>query len=79
MKLFNTRRFYSTISSPELPILIITNLHEKESILSKRDLLINKAGIYSFLNNTNDKQYRGSAASHRFLFKIKLIFILKKI
>jgi len=48
----NTRRYYSTVSSKSLPvsILIISNLHEKENILSKRDLLINKASVYSFFS-----------------------------
>lgn len=40
-------RYYSTVSSQSLPvsILIISNLHEKENILSKRDLLIKQVYI----------------------------------
>lgn len=61
--LFNLRRPYSTTSLPNLPIPILTinSLHSKEHVVSKRNLLVNKAGIYSFLNNTNGKQYIGSA------------------
>jgi group I intron endonuclease len=63
MKLFNLGRFYSTKTPLDLPkpILTINNLHDKQHVLSKRNLLINKAGIYSFLNNINNKQYIGSA------------------
>lgn len=60
---FDHRRSYSTASCNDLPIPILTinNLDNKEHILSKRNLLINRAGIYSFTNNTNGKQYIGSA------------------
>ena len=63
MKLFNVRRFYYTKTSLDLPIPILTinNLQDKEHVLSKRKLLINKGGIYSFFNNINGKQYVGSA------------------
>ncbi|MVB68763.1 hypothetical protein DYH53_28770, partial [Klebsiella pneumoniae subsp. pneumoniae] len=30
-------------------------------VLSKRELLLDKGGIYSFINKTNGKQYIGSA------------------
>lgn len=58
-----TRRHYCTVPSINIPrpILIVNNLQNKENILDKRKFLINKAGIYSFLNNINKKQYIGSA------------------
>ena len=60
---FTLRRFYSTSSSPNnpIPVLTITDLQDKDSIFSKRDLLLRKGGIYSFLNKVNGKQYIGSA------------------
>lgn len=56
------RRSYSTLTSQTLPIPILTidNLHDKQHVLSKRNLLVNRAGIYRFLNITNSKQYVGS-------------------
>lgn len=63
--LFTLHRSYSTSSSSKLdipiPVLTITDLHDKNSIFSKRDLLLRKGGIYSFLNKVNGKQYIGSA------------------
>jgi group I intron endonuclease len=44
-----------------IPVLTITDLHDKDSIFYKRDLLLRKGGIYSFLNKNNGKQYIGSA------------------
>lgn len=60
---FSTRRFYSTtpLNSLPIPILTINNLDNKQHVLNKRNLLINKAGIYSFINKNNNKQYIGSA------------------
>ena len=62
---FTLRRSYSTSSSSEpdtpIPVLTITDLHDKNIIFSKRDLLSRKGGIYSFLNKVNGKQYIGSA------------------
>ena len=62
---FTLRRSYSTLSSSKLdiptPVLTITNLQDKNNIFSKRDLLLRKGGIYSFLNKINGKQYIGSA------------------
>jgi len=57
------RRSYSTDSNLDspLPILTISNLQNKSSILSKPDILFNKGGTYSFVNNVNGKQYIGSA------------------
>lgn len=59
------RRHYSTNKMsnlyPPIPILTINNLQDKSNILSKRTILSNKGGIYSFLNNINGKQYIGSA------------------
>ena len=41
------RRNYSVISSNNkpIPIISIDNLHKKENIIDKRDLLVKKAGI----------------------------------
>ena len=36
-------------------------MQDKNSITSKRELLANKAGVYSFVNLINGKQYIGSA------------------
>jgi hypothetical protein len=62
---FTSRRSYSTSSSSSVDlffhILTITNLHDKYSISSKRNLLSKKGGIYSFINKLNGKQYIGSA------------------
>lgn len=61
----NWRRNYSTSNPSSLdtptPILTISNLQDKDNVLSKRELLLNKGGIYSFINKTNGKQYIGSA------------------
>ena len=56
-------RSYSTLNSPDkpYPIKILSRLYDKESIHLYRSLLINKGGIYSFLNTVNNKQYIGSA------------------
>lgn len=61
--LYKLRRSYSTSSLQDTPVPIINmnNLHNKENVNSKRNLLVNKAGIYCFLNNVNGKQYIGSA------------------
>ena len=62
---FTLRRPYSTSSSPKednpIPVLTIRNLQDKDGIFSKRDLLLRKGGIYSFLNMVNGKLYIGSA------------------
>jgi len=63
---FNVRINYSTSCSPStsksLPVSKVFNkLNEKDYISSYRDLLKNKAGIYSFINTVNSKQYIGSA------------------
>jgi len=59
------RRSYSTSNPSNLdtptPVLTISNLQDKDNMLSKRKLLINKGGIYSFTNKTHGKQYIGSA------------------
>ena len=61
----NWRRNYSTSNPSSLdtptPILTISNLQDKDNVLSKRELLLNKGGIYSFINKTYGKQYIGSA------------------
>ena len=36
-------------------------MQDKDNVLSKRELLLNKGGIYSFINKTCGKQYIGSA------------------
>jgi hypothetical protein len=60
---FTLRRSYSTSSSPDIPIpvLTITDLQNKDPMFSKRDLLLRKGGIYSFLYKVNGKQNIGSA------------------
>jgi hypothetical protein len=62
---FTLRRSYSTSSSSNvdlpIPILTITDLHDKDSIPSKRNLLSKKGGIYSFINKLNGKQFISSA------------------
>lgn len=47
----------------DIPILVltITDLKDKDNIFSKRDLLLRKGDIYSFLNKVDGKQYIGSA------------------
>jgi hypothetical protein len=58
----NFRRNYSTYNkTPPIPIFIINNLQNKESIISQRSMLHTKGGIYSFFNKINGKQYIGSA------------------
>lgn len=67
--LLNSRRHYSTTGSPtrqsplnlKIPVLTISNLQDKDHIISKRSLLHNKGGVYCFINNINGKQYIGSA------------------
>lgn len=62
---FTLHRSYSTSSSSNIdipiPVLTITDLHDEDSISSKRNLLSNKGGIYSFIYKLNGKQYIGSA------------------
>ena len=57
----NWRRNYSTLNPSSLdtptPIFTINNLQDKDNVLSNRKLLLNKGGIYSFINKTNGKQY----------------------
>jgi hypothetical protein len=43
-----------------IPILIITDLQDKDYIFSKRELFSKKGGIYGFLNKVNGNQYIGS-------------------
>ena len=61
----NWCRNYSTLKPSNLdtptPILTISNLQDKDNVLSNRKLLSNKGGIYSFINKINGKQYIGSA------------------
>lgn len=67
---FMSRKHYSTSSRkdhsitnlnlPE-PVYILNNLADKSNVLSQRNILSNKAGIYCFINKLNDKQYIGSA------------------
>lgn len=62
---FKNRRNYTTSASPNhnpsIPIITVSNLQDKNSISSKREILANKAGVYSFVNRINGKQYIGSA------------------
>lgn len=61
----NILRQYSTSSTQPTnlptPVLSINKLNDKNNISSKRELLYNKSGIYSFINTINGKQYIGSA------------------
>ena len=43
------------------PILVLNGLENMELVLSYRDLLRNKRGIYCLINTVNDKLYIGSA------------------
>jgi hypothetical protein len=65
-----TKRFYSTSSTDNLPIvnpipiLVINNLlvlDDKHYVNSYKEIIKNKAGIYSFINTINGNQYIGSA------------------
>ena len=75
---FTLRRNYSTSSSSKvnipIPVLTLTDLQDKDSIISKREVLSKKGGIYSFINKVNGNQYIGSACK-RSIFKIKRTFI----
>lgn len=60
-----SRRYYSSSSNDDsnsapVPIFTINNLSNNSAKLFK-DRLKNKAGIYSFVNTINGKQYIGSA------------------
>lgn len=63
--ILKNRRSYTTSSTPNnnspIPIMTISNLEDQNSISSKRELLRNKGGVYSFVNLINGKQYIGSA------------------
>ena len=58
-------RYYFTSNPSNLytptPVLTISNLQDKNNELSIRKLLINKGGMYSFVNKVNGKQYIVSA------------------
>lgn len=60
-------RQYSTSTNSDsttclpIPVFILESLQDKGYILGKRNVLSNKAGIYSFTNKVNGKQYIGSA------------------
>lgn len=57
---FKQHRYYST-NNTSVPIVTLNNLHIKTNITEYSNLLANRAGIYSFVNNINGKQYIGSA------------------
>jgi hypothetical protein len=38
-------------------------LQDKDNVLSNRKLLLNKGGIYSFINNTNGKHHNEKSKS----------------
>nr|YP_010722994.1 homing endonuclease [Leptographium procerum]WDW20999.1 homing endonuclease [Leptographium procerum]WDZ67181.1 homing endonuclease [Leptographium procerum] len=42
-------------------LLTLTQLADKNYIISQRNILQNKSGIYYFINTVNNKQYIGSA------------------
>ena len=62
---FTLRRNYSTSGSSKvnipIPVLTLTDIQDKDYIISKREVLSKKGGIYSFINKVNRKQYTGSA------------------
>ena len=58
------KRNYSTSCLPSslpLPIKVFDRLDNNDIVLSYRELLKNKAGIYCFVNTVNGKRYVGSA------------------
>jgi group I intron endonuclease len=63
----NWRWNYSTSNPSSLdtptPIFTINNLQDKDNVLSNRKLLLNKGGIYSFINNTNGKHHNEKSKS----------------
>jgi hypothetical protein len=69
----NTKKSYSTSSnsysytfspfsetSPR-PIIVFNNLVDNNVVLSYREVLKNKRGVYCFINTVNGKLYIGSA------------------
>lgn len=61
-------RGFSTFSSQPvdnpatpIPIKVFHNLNNNETVISYNKILINKAGIYYFINTVNNKRYIGSA------------------
>ena len=62
--LIQKRRSYSTLSSlpgESIPIIIFNRLDNNKAVLSYRDMLKDKSGIYCFINIVNNKLYIGSA------------------
>lgn len=53
----------STASNDNLPkpMFILSNLADKSKVLSNREVLSKRGGIYCFLNKINQKQYIVSA------------------
>jgi hypothetical protein len=61
-KLNNLHRNYSTYTATlPLPIFTLNDLQNRKSVISQRNMLYNKGGIYSFINKIKGKQYIGSA------------------
>lgn len=61
------KRYHSSCSNSDkdtelmpIPLFIINNL-SKESVKSFRNELVDKGGVYSFMNTINGRQYIGSA------------------
>lgn len=59
-KKFNIRCYSTTSNIKIIPIYILDNLN-KDYINLHKDILKNKAGVYSFINTIDNKQYIGSA------------------
>jgi group I intron endonuclease len=65
LRSYSTSSKHSLQSSSPLPlpkpIVLFNGLENNELVLSYRDLLRNKSGIYCLINTVNDKLYIGSA------------------
>lgn len=60
IRLYSASSKYRSISLP-VPIVVFDKLGDKNSILSSRNLLRNKGGVYCFTNRIKNKKYVGSA------------------
>lgn len=70
LSFYSTKRFYSTkptvpwnvsLNINLVPVLTLENLNHKAYINPCKEMLINKGGIYSFVNTVNAKRYIGRA------------------
>lgn len=71
---FTLKRYYSTLntfnSCLPTPIFTLSNLLDKNQVLSKPNMYSYKAGVYSFINNINGKQYIATESCARDLYLI---------